>query len=411
MPSKTLIEAAAVDIAFAAAAQRVRDAVAAVAAAEDAAALAEEGITVEHGQARIVARDKVDVGGRVFCTSRLVVTVGSRPAAPPIPGLAELGYLTTDTVFDLTELPGSLLVLGGGAVGCELAQAFAAFGATVTVVEAAPRLLPDEDPDASAVVAHVFAQQGIAVYVAATVVEATHEHGRPALRLADETVLTGDRLLVATGRKPSTDQLGLGSVGVQLDGRGFVVVDDHMATTAGGIYAAGDVVGRLNLTHAADEMARVAATNALPRRNHASFDGSTVPRVVFTDPEVAQVGMTEDEAAARDGTVLYLPMTDVDRAITAGRTEGFVKLITGKATLTGGIGGGRVLGATIVAPRAGEMIHEPTLAMRTRMFAGRLAQATHAYPTWSHALQLAAAQQFGYGHRRPYPAGTHGRTD
>lgn len=404
VPSKTLIEAAAAGVPFTDAVARVHATIEAIAATETAAELAKEGIAVHEGRACLVARNRVEVDGHTFRTPRLVVATGSSPSVPPIPGLAELPYLTTDTIFDLAELPGSLLVLGGGAVGCELAQAFARFGSTVTVVEAAPRLLPTEDRDAAGVLAAVFGQQGITVHAGATVREASKQEGRPALHLADGTTLTADRLLVATGRRPGTDSLGLEGIGVEVDERGFVVVDDRMATNVSGVYAAGDVVGKPNLTHAADQMGRVAATNALARRSHASFDDSAIPRVVFTDPEVAQVGMTEEQAAAHDGLVSYLPMSEVDRAITAGRTEGFVKLITGKAALTGGLGGGRVLGATIVAPRAGEMIHEPTLAMRTRMFAGRLAQATHAYPTWSHAIQLVAAQQFGYGNRNPYPA-------
>ncbi len=159
------------------------------------------------------------------------------------------------------------------------------------------------------------------------------------------------------------------------------------------MYAAGDVTGRLPFTHAAFAMGRVAADNALSRRQR-RYDSSATPWVTFTDPEVARVGMTEAEAAAHGGRVAYLPMTDMDRAITAGQTDGFIKLITGPRRLLRGLGGGRILGATIVASRAGEMIHEPALAMATNMFTGRLAQVTHAYPTWSYGLQLTAAQFF-----------------
>ncbi|MGH3238823.1 MAG: hypothetical protein ACRDNL_00485, partial [Spirillospora sp.] len=165
------------------------------------------------------------------------------------------------------------------------------------------------------------------------------------------------------------------------------------------VYAAGDVTGRLQLTHAAYAMGRVAVRNALGGRRKAAYTDAGVPRVVFTDPEVAQVGLTETEAGP-DARVAYLPMTELDRAVTAGRTDGFVKLITGPRRLLGHRCGGRLLGATIVAARAGEMIHEPALALRTGMFTGRLAQTVHAYPTLSIAVQQAAAQFFGgYGGR------------
>jgi pyruvate/2-oxoglutarate dehydrogenase complex dihydrolipoamide dehydrogenase (E3) component len=189
-----------------------------------------------------------------------------------------------------------------------------------------------------------------------------------------------------------------------MDEHGYIATDRHLATTTRGIYAAGDVTGRMPFTHAAFVMGRLAARNALRRRwvPRGSFATAAIPWVVFTDPEVAQVGQTEAEAAtAHPGArVAWLPMSEADRAVTAGRTEGFVKIIAGRRRLLGSLGGGRVLGATIVAARAGEMIHEPALAMRAGMFTGRLAQATHAYPTWSLAIQQTAAQFFGrYGGR------------
>jgi pyruvate/2-oxoglutarate dehydrogenase complex dihydrolipoamide dehydrogenase (E3) component len=229
------------------------------------------------------------------------------------------------------------------------------------------------------------------------------------LALASGQEVAADRLLVAAGRRPVTDHLDLENAGVRLDEHGYVVTNRHLATTAPGIYAAGDVTGRMPFTHAAHAMGRLAARNALRRRwsPPGSFATSAIPWVVFTDPEVAQVGVTEAQAAAaRAGArVAYLPMSEADRAVTAGRTEGFVKIIAGRRRVLGDAGGGRVLGATIVAPRAGEMIHEPALAMRAGMFTGRLAQTVHAYPTWSLAVQQAAAQFFGaFGGRTARPA-------
>jgi pyruvate/2-oxoglutarate dehydrogenase complex dihydrolipoamide dehydrogenase (E3) component len=184
---------------------------------------------------------------------------------------------------------------------------------------------------------------------------------------------------------------------VQTDERGFIRTDDTLKTTAPGIWAAGDVAGKLQFTHAADEMGRIAASNALHRFRRVAprkFRSDWIPAVTYTQPEVARIGLIEDEAIEHGARVAYIPMTDVDRAITSGATAGFVKLLAGPRPLLRGAGGGQVLGATIVAARAGEMIHEAALAMRTHMFTGRLAQTVHAYPTWSLALRQAAAQFF-----------------
>jgi pyruvate/2-oxoglutarate dehydrogenase complex dihydrolipoamide dehydrogenase (E3) component len=199
---------------------------------------------------------------------------------------------------------------------------------------------------------------------------------------------------VTVGRAPVTAGLDPGAAGVETDERGIITVDDRLATSASGVYAVGDVTGRLQVTHAADEMGRTAAVNALRRPARLRFRTATVPWVTFTSPEVARVGMTESEAAEHGGRVAFLPMSEVDRAVAAGATDGFVKLVAGPRTLLRNLGGGRLLGATIVGERAGEMIHEVALAMRTRAFTGRLAQTVHAYPTWSTAVRSTAAQFF-----------------
>ena len=398
VPSKTLIQAAARGAAFSAAMTAVRQAVAAIAATETAEALAAEGIEVVRGRAAFTSPRELSVAGRVIRARRFVIATGSQPAIPPVPGLAEARYLTNETVFDLTEQPARLAVLGGGAVGCELAQAFARLGSQVTVIEAAARLLPAADPAASQVIEEVFRAGGISLRTAVAAATVQQKDNGIALVLVSGERLGADRLLVATGRRPVTGQLGLEAAGVRLDDRGYIATDRHLATTARGIYAAGDVTGRMPFTHAAFAMGRIAARNALRRRwsPRGAFDTSAIPWVVFTDPEVAQVGLIEAQAAAHRGArVAYLPMREADRAVTAGRTDGFVKIIAGPRRALGNTGGGRVLGATAVAARAGEMIHEPALAMRTGMFTGRLAQTVHAYPTWSLAIQQAAAQFFG----------------
>jgi pyruvate/2-oxoglutarate dehydrogenase complex dihydrolipoamide dehydrogenase (E3) component len=399
VPSKTLIEAAARGSAFPAAMAAVRHAVAAVAATETPEVLGREGIEVLRGRAVFTSPREISVGGRALSARAFVVATGSAPAVPPVPGLAGSGYLTNETIFGLGELPGRLAVLGGGPVGCELAQAFARLGSQVSLIEAAPRLLPAADPEASQIVEEVFGAEGISVH---TGVPAAHVHPdgkQVAVTLASGQDITAGQLLVATGRHPVTAHLGLEAAGVRLDERGHIMTDRHLATTARGIYAAGDVTGRMPFTHAAFAMGRLAARNALrPRWSPpGTFKTAAIPWVVFTDPEVAQVGLTEAQAAAAQpgARVAWLPAGEVDRAVTAGRTEGFVKIIAGRRRVLGTAGGGRLLGATIVAARAGEMIHEPALAVRTGMFTGRLAQASHAYPTWSLAIQQAAAQFFG----------------
>jgi pyruvate/2-oxoglutarate dehydrogenase complex dihydrolipoamide dehydrogenase (E3) component len=408
VPSKTLIEAAKQGVPFATAAQRIRDVVATIAATEDAPALRRDHIDVALGRARFVRPDRLQVDDREVTAHRFVIATGSGPLIPAIPGLDRVPYLTNETIFDLPAVPGSLAVLGGGAVGCELAQALGRLGTRVTVVEGENRLLPREEPEASEVIAAVFAREGITVHIGTRVTAASAGNDGIRISLANGTTITAERLLVAVGRRPVTDGLNLEHIGVHLDERGHVITDDHLATTAPGVYAAGDVTGRLLFTHAAFHMGRIAAGNALARRpwQRRRYRPDATPWVTFTDPEVAHVGMTEDQAADHRGRVAYLPMDEMDRALTAQQTDGFIKLIAGPRRVLGNAGGGRILGATIVASRAGEMIHEPALAMGTSMFTGRLAATTHAYPTWSYGLQLAAAQFFmSIGGRAARPAG------
>ena len=399
VPSKTLIEAAALRLPFDAAARRIREVVAGVASSEDAAVLRSEGVEVSDGHARFTGRGQICVDGHRVRASRMVIATGSEPAVPRVPGLERVAYLTNETVFDLERLPGSIGVLGGGPIGCELSQAFARLGAEVHVFEAASRLLPREETEASQVIGEVLAAEGVDLHVGVEVTEVGPADRSGGVRLegSDGSGVEVDALLVATGRRPRSAGLDPATGGIALDERGFVLTDRFLGTSVPGIYAAGDVTGRSGSTHAADEMGRLAVGNAFGRAGRLgrrAFDTSAVPWVTFCDPEVARVGMSEQQAAAAGGRVAFVPFSELDRAIIAGRTEGFVKLVVGPRSGLGNSGGGRVLGATIVAPRAGEMIHEVALAIRTGMFAGRLAQTVHAYPTWSSAIRQAAAQLF-----------------
>lgn len=401
VPSKTLLAGAAQGLSFDEAIARVHAAVATIAATEDAETLGREGIEVIPGYARFNDPTTIAVEGRTIRSRRFIVATGARALVPPIPGLRELPPLTNENLFQLQRLPVSLAVLGGGAIGCEMAQAFARLGSRVTLIEAEDRLLPREEPEASAVIADALRRDGVAVRTGAkvTVVERTSD-SQVCLHTETGEPVLADELLAAIGRAPSGRGFGLEELGVIIDQRGAIVVDDTMATNIDGIWAVGDVTGRVQFTHAAGRMGWIAATNALSkfaRIRKFRFDTRALPWVTFTSPEVSHVGLTQAEAAEQhpNARVAHLPMTRVDRAITAGAEDGFVTLIAAPRRVIRHLGGGRLVGATVVAPTGGELIHEAALAMQTNMFVGRLAQTVHAYPTWSMAIQQAALQFFG----------------
>ncbi|MCD2193737.1 FAD-dependent oxidoreductase [Actinomycetospora endophytica] len=395
VPSKTLLAAAAAGASATDALARVRATVARVAATETPEALRDEGVDVVEGRARFAGPGALVLDdGRTLAAPRIVLATGATPLLPDLPGLAAADPLTTDTVFDLDGTPGSLIVLGAGPAGCELAQAFARLGTAVTLVDRADRVLPGLDADVSAVVADALRREGVDVRLGTGPAD-VEALGDGRLRLHD---VEADRLLVVTGRRPATADLDLDRAGIGIGADGAVVINDHLATTTAGVFAVGDVAGTQH-THAADEMGRIAVANAgRPAWRRRRFRPHLVPRVVFTDPEVATIGLSESEAGP-DAWVAEIPMSAVDRAVTAGREEGFVRLVAGpppgtrRLTRDGlrKVGGGRLVGATIVAERAGEMIAEVGLAMRTGALTGRLAQTVHAYPTWSLAVRQAAA--------------------
>lgn len=353
------------------------------------------GIALVYGSASFAGPHELRVGETEIRGDRFVIATGSEPALPPVAGLPDVPYVTNRTVFELPALPERLLVLGGGSVGLELAQAFARLGSRVTVVELLDRLLPGDEPEAGAVVERALAAEGIDLRLGAKA-EAVRMRGGEIELVLGRGGVRGDVLLVATGRTASVAGLRLEEPGVALE-RGYIRIDERCRTSADHIFAAGDVAGGLQLTHVAAHEGSVAGRNAAGKR--AKLAERVVPRVTFVDPEVARVGLTEDEARARHGAVRTagFPMARVDRARIDGRADGFVKLVTARRPLLGWLGGGVLVGAQIVGPRAGELIHECALALQTRMFAGRLAQTIHAYPTMSIALQQAAGQLFPLG--------------
>lgn len=397
VPSKTLIAAAARGEPFGPAMKLVHEAVEQIARTEDEGVLRAEGIEVLRGRAEFRSRDEIQVDRQIISARRFVIATGARPGRPPVEGLDRVPYLTNENVFDLTELPPSLAILGGGPVGCELAQAFARFGSKVTLIERDDRLLATEEPEVSGLLIDAFVRDGIDVRTGVSVTRVEGTGGAVRLQLDAGDAVESAALLVATGQEPAVEGLGLEAAGIGVTSSGFVATDDSLATHTKGIWAAGDVTGRSPFTHAADEMGRIAAANAFGRARR-RFDVRAMPVVVFTDPEIARVGCTTAELDSVAGPrVAFRAMADVDRAVTEGKTEGFVKLIGGKRRFLGNMGGGRLVGATIVCARAGELVNEAALAVRTKMFLGRIAQTTHAYPTWSTALRQTAAQFFGYG--------------
>ncbi len=393
VPSKTLLEAAASGMSFASAMQRVHQAIAHIAGTEDTAVLNAEGVDVIAGRGRLSRDGSLDVDGRRIEAGAIVVATGAHAALPPVPGLGDVGALTNENFWELQRRPASLAVLGGGSVGCELAQAMARFGTKVTLFEMAPRLLVREDPEASEVVRAALVGDGVAVHTSARIDKVERASDGQVRVHVGGHVTTVERLLVAAGRLPNTADLGLEDAGVALTSTGHIKVDRRLRTTADRIWAVGDVNGLLAFTHAADEQGRLAAWGALGQRLAWKFDATRVPWVTFTSPEVARVGLLEAEAP-RGSRVAYLPMAENDRAVAAQLTEGFIKLIAAPRRGLGLAGGGKLVGATIVGARAGEMIHEPALAIRTNMFTGRLAQLSHAYPTWSVGIQKCAGQFF-----------------
>jgi pyruvate/2-oxoglutarate dehydrogenase complex dihydrolipoamide dehydrogenase (E3) component len=395
VPSKTLLSAARGGLGFDDAFGRVSQTIDRIAATETADVFRSRGTRVLEARARLATHDSIAVGDRRITAPKIIIATGGRPVMPPIPGLDTVGALTNESVFSLYRLPGSITIVGGGAIGCELAEAFARLGTSVTLVDGLPRLLAREEPGASAVVERSLRALGVTVVTGALIERvAPTPMGGVRVFAGGQEIVT-DKLLMAVGRAPNAEDLGLDELGVERTDHGHIKTDDRLSTTVRGVYAVGDVTGKLAFTHAADEMGRLAAGNALRKGQRGRYRTHWIPWVTFTSPEVARIGMTETEAAAHGGRVAELPLSEIDRAITDGIEDGFIKLIAGPKRITRGLFGGQLLGATIVSPRAGEMIHEIALAMRAGLFTGRLAQTVHAYPSWSYGIQKVAGQFFG----------------
>ncbi len=365
---------------------RMRRARAAVARHDDPQRFRQMGVEVVFGAARFTAPNRVAVGERSLEAPRIVVATGARPAVPPIPGLEDLGYLTHRTAFDIEALPRRLAVIGGGPVGLELAQTYQRLGVAVVVLEALTRVLLREDADAAGVIERSLRAEGVDLRTG-HVVERVEPGPRGAKRIhvrdarGNAALVDTDELLVATGRAPYTEGLGLEAIGVRLDG-GAVVVDRALRASLPGIWAAGDVAGGPQFTHVADYHAKLVLRNAVFPFS-SGVDYSAVPAVTYTDPELARVGLTEQEARERHGPVdVYrYDLAELDRAIVDAATSGFVKVVTRRS---------RIVGATVVARGGGETIVPLALAMRHKLGLPALSRLVYPYPTMAEGVKRAA---------------------
>jgi len=389
IPSKALIHAARVahDAGVAVDSARVmvdvKAAIARVYASETPEALGKHGIDVAHGKARFLDRETIQVGDRRINGEHFVICTGARSTTPPIPGLETVKYLTSETFFDLDRLPASMIIVGAGATGVEIGQALARLGTTVTLIEQHAYVLPDVDPEASAILQRRLQSEGIALHPSAAVTSVA-AGGLGVLIEAGAARIEAESLLLAVGRSPRTDALGLERADIELR-EGAIHVNKNLRTTNPHVYAAGDVTGGFQYTHYAGWQGYVAARNALLPGAQEGIRQS-VPWVVFSDPEIAQAGLSENDARSRFGDVRVhrLDLDRVDRAQTDDQHDGFLKLLAGT--------NGQVVGAVAVSRAAGETINELALAIDRGLTLSDLAATIHAYPTFGFAIQQLAAE-------------------
>lgn len=346
----------------------------------------ELGVDVFIGEAAFSGPDTVRVGDRELRFKKAAITTGARAVHPQVDGLAEAGFRTNETVFNLTELPTHLIVIGGGPIGCELAQAFRRLGSEVTIIQRS-RFLRKEDPDASALLARVFEREGIRILLEARVksVRRTGSGKEVVAEIAGhDEALEGDEILIGAGRAPNVEGLNLDGVGVEYDPVRGVTVNDNLQTTNPSIYAAGDVCMAWKFTHAADAAARIVIQNSL-FKGRSRLSSLNMPWCTYTDPEVAHVGMYEADAKEQgiETDSFKVDMSDIDRAQADGETEGFVKILVKKGT-------DRIVGATIVSTHAGEMISEISVAMAAKAGLKTLSGVIHPYPTQAEAIKRVA---------------------
>lgn len=379
------VQTGEVTVDFPAVMARMRALRAGIARHDSAARFRDLGVDVYLGEGRFASPTTLEVGGETLRFARAVIATGARAALPPIPGLGEAGVLTHQTLFSLESLPPRLAVIGGGPIGAEMAQAFARFGSKVTLLEAGPRLMAADDPSASAAVLDALRADGVDVRLN-TQVEAVRTSGDlRRVEVGGGEPVEADQVLLAAGRAPNVEGIGLEAAGVSFDLRAGVEVDERLRTTNRRVFAAGDVASRYQFTHAADFLSRTVLRNAL-FFGRAKATDLVIPWATYTDPEVAHVGATAEEAT-RNGVphgVVEVPLEDNDRAVLDGEAAGFVKVVHDPR--------GRILGATVVASHAGEMIGELVGAVQRGASLTELSGVIHPYPTVADAIRRAGDQ-------------------
>ncbi|MEW6296486.1 MAG: mercury(II) reductase [Thermodesulfobacteriota bacterium] len=344
-------------------------------------------ISILRGHAELMGGRSVAIEGRLYTPGKIIVATGSRPWTPPIPGLAEAGFLDSTDALSLPELPASLIVIGAGAIGLELAQLFGRFGVKVTILEAGPRIAPLEEPEIGDALCGYLADEKVSALCNTRIERVSRAGSGYVVEVSADSkkhILEAAQLLVAAGRRPHTTGFGLERAGVKLGKQGEIVVDQHLRTTNPDIFAAGDCIGNPMYVYVAAYAGGLAAENALTDAGRL-YDLLPLPRVTFTDPQIASVGLTEAQAKANGKTVktALLPLSEVPRAIAARNTKGLIKLVAEAES-------GKLLGAHILAAEAGEVIQEATLAIRFGLRVRDLVETFHPYLTMAEGLKLAA---------------------
>ena len=347
----------------------------------------ELGVDVFFGAGSFTGPDKIVVEGKLLRFKKAVICTGARAATPSFPGIGDIGYLTNETVFSLTELPPSLAVIGSGPIGCELAQGFARLGSLVTIIERGSHILPREERDAGEILKNAFIRDGVNLALDTKTISVARNGNKKIIIAKHEgksIEIVADEILVGVGRTPNDEGLGLKSAGIAYDPQQGVTVNEKLQTSNPRVFAAGDICFPYKFTHSADALARIVIANALfmGRRKSSTL---VIPWCTYTDPEVAHVGMYEQEALNKGiaVTTLTIPLSEVDRALLDGETEGFARVHLKK-------GSDKILGATIVARHAGEMISEITLAMTAGLGLSVIGRNIHPYPTQAEAVKKLA---------------------
>ncbi len=350
-------------------------------------------IELVNGTGKLVSKNRIEVANRdgekvLVEADNIIISTGSYAGSVPPFILDGKGIIDNVGVLSLTEVPDSMLIVGGGVIGSEFANIFSSFGSKVTIIEILPRILSTESEEVSEVISSAFLKKGIEILTNTVAEEVKKEGSRFVCKVKGGKKLTADRILISVGRKPLSSDIGLEVAGVEADKKGFIKVDSHMRTSIDGIYAVGDITGGLQLAHVAAEEGKIAAENISGKDRE--MDYRVIPWAVFTSPEIGTVGLNEAQAREKGYNVCYglFPFSNSGKAYITGETEGFIKVVTDKDT-------GEILGAQMVGPRCSDLVHEIAVAMKGELVVDSLVETVHSHPTLSEAVMEAAEDCFG----------------